>query len=517
MKKRALLIIPIFSLCFGVQLLASQAPIAPPAGAQKPAATDELKMLAALHSISSHTLLDYVKEMAAEKYGGRLTGTKEYRACGEWAASLLGKWGIRPAGDGGTYFQEFPDPYTLVFPGCETWLSLPQGTDVIRKSYRFDDEFIPGGTSGSGEVTAEVVYVGYGVTAPELGYDDYAGVDVKGKILLMEREAPVSPDQDAELFQKWRPYTFHQYKLENAVAHGAKGMIYNYGPIVNPNNAYNTGFIYSHVGDAVTDDMFAGTGRVHKQTVETIRKSRRPQSFATGKTLTLKNVTEHHPEGVGLNVIGVIEGSDPQLKGEAILLGAHLDGQGRCSALMPSANDNASSVAVVLGVAEALTRCEIKPRRSVAFILFGAEEQGVVGSEFYVNHPIFPLEKTDALINFESAGVGDKIDVSAGLNFPKLGAFIDGANARYIHRVVTSSRNSFPARPRQDAARFFWKGVPSVTVEASESTPSRGPSTYHNTLDNVDRITPEIMEDIAQLLFAAVLEMSRQDSLDFRK
>ncbi|OGD21034.1 MAG: hypothetical protein A2W03_10135 [Candidatus Aminicenantes bacterium RBG_16_63_16] len=512
MKKHAIYLALVFSLCVCALHLGSQ-----PASVPAPAQTDEQKILAALHSISSHTLLDYVKEMAADKYGGRLTGTTEYKACAEWTASLLSKWGVRPAGDGGTYFQEFPNPYTLVFPGCEAYLRLPQGPDIIKKYYRFDDEFIPGGTSGAGEVTAEVVYVGYGVTAPELGYDDYAGVDVKGKILLMESEAPVTPRQDAELFKKWRPYTFHQYKHANAVAHGAKGMIYNYGPIVNPNNAYNAGFIYSHVGEAVVADIFAGTGKNHSETIEAIQKTLKPRSFATGKVFALKNVTEHHPEGVGQNVIGMVEGSDPLLKDEVILLGAHLDGQGRCPALMPSANDNASSVAAVLGVAEALSRCEIKPRRSVVFIFFGAEEQGVAGSEFYVNNPRFPLEKTAALINLESAGVGDRIGVAAALNFPKLWAYIDGANGRYIHRVVRPSFNAFPARPRQDTARFFWKGVPSITVDASESVRSGRPSSYHNTRDNLDLITPEIMEDISRLLFAAVIQMGRAEALDFRK
>jgi hypothetical protein len=123
-------------------------------------------------------------------------------------------------------------------------------------------------------------------------------VDVKGKIILMEREAPVSPNRDPELFKKWRPYSFHQYKLENAVAHGAKGMLYNYGPISNPNNSYDKGFIYSHVGSAVVSDVFSGTGRKHKDVVAKIRKTLKPQSFATGKTFTIKNITEHHPEGI---------------------------------------------------------------------------------------------------------------------------------------------------------------------------------------------------------------------------
>ena len=405
----------------------------------------------------------------------------------------------------------------MVFPGGEVYLRLSVNGAEVRKYYRYEDEFIPGGTSGSGEVTAEVVYVGYGVTAPDLGYDDYAGVDVKGKILLMEREAPVSAGKDPDLFKKWRPYSFHQYKLENAVAHGAKGMLYNYGPIGNPNNSYDAGFVYSHVGAVVVADVFAGTGRDHKEVVKKIQETLTPQSFATGKIFTIKNLTEHHPDGIGANVIGLIEGSDPVLKDELIILGGHLDHLGRMWELMPGANDNATAVAVTLGVAEAMSRCAVKPKRSVMFLFFGAEEQGVAGSEFYLDHPLFPLEKTVAFINMEGPGVGDKIGVLAGKNFPDFYGFLEKANERYIHRRIDASSFANLARPRQDTARFLWTGVPSVTVGASETHPVPRPPSYHNTRDNLDSITPEIMEDIAQLLFAAIMDMSDEPSLEFRK
>jgi Zn-dependent M28 family amino/carboxypeptidase len=333
----------------------------------------------------------------------------------------------------------------------------------------------------------------------------------------MEREVPVSPDKDVDRFMKWRPYSFHQYKLENAVAHGAAGMLYNYGPIGNPNNSYDPGFIYSHVGDAVVTDVFAGTGRDHKAIVKTIRETLKPQSFATGKIFTIKNVTEHHSDGIGANVIGFIEGSDPLLKHELIILGGHLDHLGRMWELMPGANDNATSVAVMLGVAEAMSQCPVKPQRSVMFLFFGAEEQGVAGSEFYVNHPLFPLEKTAAFINMEGPGVGDKVSVLAGKNFPDFYRFLETANSRFIHRVIEASSFANIARPRQDTARFLWQGVPSITVGAEEIRPVPRPPSYHNTRDNLESITPEIMEDIAQLLFAAIMDMSDEPALDFRK
>ncbi len=471
----------------------------------------ERGILQTMHSISSHTLLDYVKELVSEKYGGRLTGTEEYRACAEWVSSLLKKWNIEPAGENGTYLQNFPISYTIVQKGCELSLLIPYKNSTIKKNYKFEDEFIPGGTSGSGEITSEVIYVGYGVTAPELGYDDYKGVDVKGKIVLMEREVPVDPDKDPELFKKWRPYSFHQYKLENAYTHGARGMLYNYGPIANPNNSYREDFIYSHVGDAVVEDIFSGTGRNHKEVVEKIKKTLKPQSFATGKIFTIKNKTEHFERGTGFNVIGIIRGNDQKLREEAVILGAHLDHLGRCYELMPGANDNASGVAVVLGVAEALAKFPVKPKRSIVFIFFGSEEQGVVGSEFYLAHPVLPNEKIVGFINLDGVGCGGRVNVLAGENYPQFFEFIKNANQRYIHREIKASYFANIARPRLDAARFMWKGIPSLSFSVSGS-----PSFYHITKDSLGTITPEILEDLARLLFIAITDLSEAENLNFR-
>jgi len=486
---------------------------------QQAAPASDQALLDAMHSITSQPLYDYLKELTSEKFGGRLTGTPEFNAAAQWVSSLLKAWGVEPAGDNGTYLQAFPNPYTLVFKGCDLYLHIPMGAgksrDEIQKHYHFDDEFIPGGTSGSGEVTAEVVYAGYGITAPELGYDDYKGVDVKGKIVLLEREVPVDPDQSPQVFKKWRPYSFHQYKLENAADHGAKGMIYNYGPIGNPNNSYREGFIYSHVGGLVVGDIFAGTGRKHAEVVAAIARALKPQSFATGKVMTIKNVTEHHPEGIGYNVLGLIRGTDPVLKNEVIIIGGHLDHLGRSPELMPGANDNGAAVSVMLGLAEAMAKHAVKPRRSVLFGFFGAEEQAVHGSWFYTEHPLFPMDKTMAMINMEGVGTGDKFNVLAGVNFPGLYKYLEQADQKYIHRFITASPFANIARPRQDVTWFLWKGVPGVTLGAYGGYEPPLPA-YHSTRDNLSLITPVTLEDTSRLLFLAVEEMGKADNLDFR-
>lgn len=473
----------------------------------KPTITPEEKLLAAMHDISSHTLFDYVKELCSEKYGGRLTGTAGYDASAQWVAALLEKWEIQPAGDKNTYFQNFPNPYTLVLPGSHVILHIPyKKNTIIEKHYQYETEFLPGSTSDTGEIKAEVVYVGYGITAPELNYDDYKGVNVTGKIVLMEREVPVSPSKEPGEFKKWRPYSFHQYKVKNAHDHGAAGMIYHYH-IANPNCLFIKGFILSYVGETVVNDIFTATGKTHKDVVEKIKKTRKPQSFNTKKIVSIRNVTEHHPEGIARNVIGYIEGSDPVLKKEAVMIGGHLDHLGYNHEMMPGANDNASGVAVMLGIAEAIKKSGLKPKRSIIFNFFGAEEQGVKGSEYYLQHPFVPNNKIKGFFNLDSVGRGRIIEAKAGKNYPQLWKFVDEANSKYIHRQITPTHFHNLARQRLDAAHFMWAGVPTISFGATGADPLPY-ATYHTTKDRPEILTPEIMEDLARILFIAIMKMA---------
>ncbi len=178
---------------------------------------------------------------------------------------------------------------------------------------------------------------------------------------------------------------------------------------------------------------------------------------------------------------------------------------------MPGANDNASAVAVLLGVAEALHRCEIKPRRPVMFVLFGAEEQGVAGSKFFTETPPIPLDRIAAFINLDGVGTGERISALAGGNFPDLFSYFEKANRAYVHRPLSGPPFANLARPRLDAAWFLWKGVPTLSFSTSGGT-----SYYHITKDDLETINEEILEDTARLLFMAVMDMAGADKLDVR-
>ena len=186
----------------------------------------ETKLLKQFHAITSEEMMTWEEKLCSPEFNGRLTGTPEFLASAEWVAGKLKDWGIKPGGDKETYFQWFDQPYTVVNDPGSLTLNLKQ-TDgsVIKKNYSYPEEFYPGMNSGNGEITAEVIYVGYGVTAPELNYDDYKGIDVKGKIVLVNRDVPYTDPRNPE-YKKWVAYCYHQYKLENAVRHGAAGFLY---------------------------------------------------------------------------------------------------------------------------------------------------------------------------------------------------------------------------------------------------------------------------------------------------
>jgi len=362
MKNRIFFVISLMISVFTILLMTSCA-----VGVKKAfeiSEAEKTQMDRLLDSISSEKLLGYVKKLSSKTYAGRLTGTPEYKACAKWVGSLFEEWGLTPQGDNGTYLQAYPNPYTVVFVGGELSYIYRSRGQQRKKKYAYEKEYFPGSQSADGSITAEVVYVGYGITAPELNYDDYSGVNVKGKIVVIEPDAPVSPETDPELYKDWRPYSFYQYKLKMAVAHGAKGILFN-NLTVNPDIDHVPKLMVAQVGDSVMKDLFAGSGKTHQENLEEIKSSLQPKSFRTRKVFTIQNFTEHHPKGTGYNVIGLIEGIDPLLKQEVIILGANLDHLGFCYEIMPGANDNASGVAVLLGVAEALAKSPVKPKRSV--------------------------------------------------------------------------------------------------------------------------------------------------------
>jgi len=481
---------------------------------QNPMKTEE-NIRNTFHTITSQDMAHYASELTSEKYRGRLTGTPEFLDVACWVADNLKAWGLKPAGDDGGFLQYFDKDYTDVqSTGALSLTFSLNDSDAVTKHYTFPEHYFPGSNSDSGTVNAEVIYVGHGVTAPELGYDDYRGIDVKGKIVLMDTDVPAS--RNDEDYVSWVKYCYHQYKLNNAVRHGAAGMLY-VNNMANPNTCFNPGFIYAHVGDEILDDLFSGTGRSHDEARKAMAAFRRPAPFSLGKTATISARTVYHPEGRGCNVLGMIEGSDADLKEEVILVGGHLDGQGHFGkVILPGALDNGSGIVDMLAAAKALAQSEVKPKRSILFIFIGGEECGLIGSQYYVAHPVVALEKTVCYFNLDMVGVGSGLAVWGAASYPGILSCFETANNSYIHRPFRSSkiRPLGVGRPRSDAWIFQNAGLRALSFGTFfRPGEKRGNIYYHHPGDQVQNLNLELMEDVSKLMFLGLLNLANREIL----
>ncbi|MDR2810216.1 MAG: M28 family peptidase [Tannerellaceae bacterium] len=467
--------------------------------AQRQPATDEEKYLDAMHRhITSAKLFGYVCQFSDTTLRGRLAGSEGMAQAVEIVKGYFAQWNLLPAGPDGGYIQEYPHPTVEIEEGSTMEILFPLQTGKsketvwLHKSYPWADGWFAGNYSGNGDITAEVVYAGFGVSAPELGYDDYQGIDVKGKIVLIEGETP-NRSRSADSIALWYKHTLHQTKLANAVAHGAAGMLYYWVP--GPNALYQPDFIYCNITESVVEDLFLGTGKTYKETIRKIYETHKPASFHTGKKARIKMVSTYKPQATGKNILGIVKGSDPQLADEYVVISAHLDHLGMIPYHIAGANDNNASTAALLGVAEALSESAVKPKRSVLFLSLDGEEAGLTGSSWYIRHPLIPKEKIKAIVNLEQMGAGEALSAAYAAHSPHLESYLLEANNKYVHRRLYTQSSPYLTRPRTDGAVFAKAGYPVADLR------SAGGGYYHHPLDNPDSINPEILQSATQWLY----------------
>ncbi len=475
----------------------------------------ESVLLKYFHTIQSEEMMTWMEKLCSPEFNGRLTGTPEFIASAEWVAGRLKEWGIKPGGDNGNYFQWFNFPFTEINDIGKLCLNIPQpDASVIKKYYNCPEDYYPGMNSGNGEISAEVIFAGYGVSAPELNYDDYKGIDVKGKIVLINRDVPYTDPTNPE-YKKWVGYCYHQYKLENAVKHGASGLLYVDGALANPNISYDPSIIVCGIGTEPLNDIFAGLKTSNKEILTKIVKTLKPASFNTGKTFTIKASTTRHPEGKACNVIGIIKGTDPILKNEAIVIGGHLDAVGKAGKVVHGALDNASGCVDIMGAAKAIALSGISLKRSVVFLFFGGEEVGLIGSKAYTEKPVFSKDKTVTFINLDMVGNGTGLAISAGSTYKEYLSYFEKANTDYVHRTMQTSApvpGAYYGRPRSDGVVFSMAGFKTMEVG---TTGWYKKVYYHLPGDDPDAVTIDIMEDVSKMLYVGLINMANDENLKF--
>jgi Zn-dependent M28 family amino/carboxypeptidase len=447
---------------------------------------------AASDAISAADLLKHIKVLASDEFEGRAPGSKGEELSVKYISEQFKALGLKPGNPNGTYMQDVP------LAGITTAASASFTVGDKTTTLKFPDDYVASSARLQPEVKAEntdVVFVGYGIVAPEYGWDDYKDVDVKGKTILMLINDPPIPDPadptklDPKMF-KGRAMTYYgrwTYKYEIAAQKGAAAavIIHETEPAAYPYSVVMTSWAKENFEiDAANKNMDAVPVRswitldVAKklladsgQDFDTLKKAAmtkefRPVAIGAKANFDLKQTVRSFKSR---NVVGKIDGSDPKLKDEWVLYTAHWDHLGRHTELkgdqiFNGALDNASGVATILEIAKAHMRLPAPTKRSILVMAPTAEEAGLLGAKFYANNPLYPLEKTLADINIDGASAWGKTsdieDTSDGNS--TLDDMLGDAAARHGRVLKPNSQPEKGSFYRADHFEFSKLGVPSL-------------------------------------------------------
>jgi hypothetical protein len=457
------------------------------------------KLAKAEKQIKAHELYDLCKVMASGEFSGRLSGHAGYTRAARWAAGKFKEWGLRPFDQKAGYLLPYPSPYS-VLESAELAVELPPAateskeTAATRLKAELNKDFLPLVFSDSGQLQdTAVIFCGWGICAPEIGYDDYAGIDARDKFVLCFRGTPDNKERRYQIHDE------HRSRMQMAKNKGARGIVYIYEEMqINPNGDVIPGFTPLMISEAFADQVLKADNFTCSQLKKDLLAYKRPLSFPLAARFDYQVKSRLDAAGVGYNVAAWVEGSDPELRREVVVLGAHFDGCGEHMGLLfPGADDNASGSSVVMGAAKAAARLGVKPRRSLLFVLFGGEEKGLQGSTWFAAHLPVSFAKVAAMFNFDMEGEGARATAAISAVPETLKSTILRADEK--SRTLAETRVMNPPGVRgSDFAPFFNQGIPCAQFW------SNGPHIeYHTVGDTIYRINPDILADIARLAFRA--------------
>jgi len=455
-------------------------------------AADELalRLQPALEAITPDGLLSHIKVLASDEFEGRAPGTKGEELSVKYIADQFKQIGLRPGNPDGTYMQEVP----LAGIKSEPRMSFMIGDKTI--DLKYPDDFVASSARLQPEIKidkSDVVFVGYGIVAPQYSWDDYKDVDVRGKTLLMLIGDPPVPDPkdpaklDDKMF-KGKAMTYYgrwTYKYEIAAQKGAAAaiIIHETEPAAypwqvvrsswgkenfeldNPNKNMDAVSARSWVTLDVAKKLVADSGQDFDALKKpAITKEFRPVRLNAKANIDIKQQIRAFKSH---NVIGKLEGDDPKVRDEYVIYTAHWDHLGRHPELQGDqifngAIDNASGVASVIELAAAFKKLNPPPKRSVLFMDTTAEEAGLLGAKYYAEHPLYPLEKSLADINIDGINPWGKThDLEDLTNCNStLDDLLGEAAARQGRVMKPSSEPEKGGFYRVDSFEFAKAGVP---------------------------------------------------------
>ena len=472
--------------------------------------------------------------LASEPLEGRLSLRRGSEVAIEWIAAELAKAGLKPAA-GASFRQDVP---LVEYQTDRKQSTLVVERDGQKHTHAYGNEGFTGGFPDDLAIRAPAAFAGYGITAPEFGYDDYRDTDVRGKVVLVFDHEP--QENDPRSVFNGVGNTRHagsRLKALNAQRRGAVALLVVSEPNrKHPSNAERLARIRTDnvrrrvpsqalaeievripvftVSDAVAADLLQASGRELQSAID---DTLQPRSMAlAGTSIEIRYINSERRRGVSANVIGVLEGNLPGPRTETIVISAHYDHDGTHDGQMyPGADDNGSGTVAVIELARAFGRLPARPSRTLLFAVFAAEERGLLGSYYYVAHPLRPLNQTRAVINFDMIGrneapsrqtdglieiaadTSNELNLIGTVNSPDYRDIVETENRRVGLQLNykwdrDAALNIFQ---RSDQFPFALHDIPAVWWFTGFHPD------YHQSTDTVDRINFTKMEKIVRLAY----------------
>ncbi|MDA2919291.1 M28 family peptidase [Desulfobacterota bacterium AH_259_B03_O07] len=459
-------------------------------------------------------ILKHVRYLASDELEGRRAGTVGAEKAAEYIASEFENTGLKPLGDNGTYFQDF-SLTSGVKLGDANLLTIDYGQnkDVLK----IEEDYVPLSFSVSDYSSADLVFAGYGISAPELNYDDYDGIDVKDKIVLVLRYTPEDYDVDSPFYN----YASLRNKAITARKKGAKGIIFT-TPLSQKEESdlggrrFDASFTDSGIQAVILRRIIAEkilnySGRDMKSLEEKL-SNQKNGSFYIPHIKVLLNTDLIPQRSKSSNVIGLLEGTDPDLRDEVIVVGAHYDHVGfggwfsrgdhktQKNKIHNGADDNASGIAGLLELAAFFSNEQKFLKRSLLFIAFSAEELGLIGSSYYVKNPKIPLEKTKAMLNMDMIGRlrDDKLTVFGVGTSPEWETIVESANSELGFDLKLSDSGV----GQSDQTVFYTKNIPVLHFFTGVH------SDYHIPSDDWQKINPYGLKKVLLMMSKLIYDLN---------
>jgi Zn-dependent M28 family amino/carboxypeptidase len=450
-------------------------------------------------AIDENALRAHIKFLSDDRLEGRGTGARGGELAAQYLAAQLEALGMKGAAQNGSFLQQV----SLVGVKAEPTTVLTLSSSKGKENFKFADDYVAftGAQTDDVRVNADLVFVGYGIEAPDQRWNDYKGepADYKNKILVMLVNDPPATPAEPDLFggRRLTYYGRWTYKFEEGARRGAAGVIlihtdesagYPWSVVRTSNGSWrfdiaretNDATPYLGIRSWVTEDAGRRMMRLAGQNLDDLRKRATSRDFQPVK-LNVRGAIHLNSEVKRVqapNVVGILAGRDPLLRDQYVVFSAHWDHLGigapdkNGDTIYNGAVDNASGCAAILGIADALRKLPLtqRPRRSILFLFPTAEEQGLIGAEWYSRHPLVPPEKTAADINLDSMNV-----LGVTRDFTPLGA--EHSTLQAVAEAVARARGltvSPDSRPEQgsfyrsDHFPFAKIGVPSISLKEGD-------------------------------------------------